>query len=91
VEPNREQLIELARLHDPGELRVAIYSTLALSDAAAAFERGPAWGKRGKVVIWVAAARPSVAAEGADDAQRADATPRTRTWLSTPGRRSIHT
>ena len=53
VEPNREQLIELAHLIDGGRLRVAIDSTFALSEAAAAFERSLAPGKRGKVVIRV--------------------------------------
>jgi NADPH:quinone reductase-like Zn-dependent oxidoreductase len=53
VEPSREQLVELARLIDSGELRVAIDSTFALSDAAAAFERSLASGKHGKVVIRV--------------------------------------
>ncbi len=67
VEPNRGQLIELARLADDGELRVAIDSTFALSEAAAAFERSLAAGKRGKVVFRVAGARPSAAAEGADE------------------------
>jgi NADPH:quinone reductase-like Zn-dependent oxidoreductase len=56
VEPNREQLVKLARLVDHGELRVAIDSTFALSEPAAAFERSLASGKRGKVVIRVARA-----------------------------------
>jgi NADPH:quinone reductase-like Zn-dependent oxidoreductase len=54
VEPSREQLVELARLLDSGELRVAIDSTFPLSEATAAFERSLASGKRGKVVIRVA-------------------------------------
>jgi NADPH:quinone reductase-like Zn-dependent oxidoreductase len=54
VEPNREQLIELARLIDSGRLRVAIDSTFPLSEATAAFARSLASGKRGKVVIRVA-------------------------------------
>jgi NADPH:quinone reductase-like Zn-dependent oxidoreductase len=54
VEPNREQLVELARLLDSGEIRVAIDSTFALSEATAAFERSLAPGKHGKVVIEVA-------------------------------------
>ena len=57
VEPSREQLVELARLVDDGELRVAIDSTFALSDAAAAFERSLASGKHGKVVILARSAR----------------------------------
>jgi NADPH:quinone reductase-like Zn-dependent oxidoreductase len=54
VEPAREQLIEIARLLDSGQLRVAIDSTFALSEAAAAFKRSLASGKHGKVVIRVA-------------------------------------
>lgn len=53
VEPNRQQLVELARLLDSGKLRVAIDSTYPLSDATAAFERSLASGKSGKVVIRV--------------------------------------
>lgn len=64
VEPHREQLIELARLVDSGELRVAIDSTFALSEAAAAFERTLASGKRGKVVIRIAGEGASGAAGG---------------------------
>jgi NADPH:quinone reductase-like Zn-dependent oxidoreductase len=64
VEPDREQLIELARLADSGELRVAIDSTFALSEAAAAFERSLASGKHGKVVIRVAADGSSAVREG---------------------------
>ena len=64
VEPNREQLVELARLVDSGELRVAIDSTYALSEAAAAFERSLASGKHGKVVIRVAGEGASGAAGG---------------------------
>jgi NADPH:quinone reductase-like Zn-dependent oxidoreductase len=51
VEPNREQLIELTKLVDSGELRVAIDSTFTLAEAAAAFERSLASGKHGKVVF----------------------------------------
>jgi NADPH:quinone reductase-like Zn-dependent oxidoreductase len=64
VEPNREQLVELARLVDSGELRVAIDSTYALSEAAAAFERSLASGKHGKVVIRVTGEGASGAAGG---------------------------
>jgi NADPH:quinone reductase-like Zn-dependent oxidoreductase len=63
VEPNRELLIELARLMDSGQLHVAIDSTFALSEAAAAFERSLASGKRGKVVIRVAGEDSSSMAE----------------------------
>jgi NADPH:quinone reductase-like Zn-dependent oxidoreductase len=54
VEPNREQLLEIARLADEGELRPAIDSVFALADAPAAFARAQASGKRGKVVLRVA-------------------------------------
>jgi len=54
VEPSREQLVELSRLVDAGQLRVPIDSTFGLADAVAAFERSLASGKRGKVVIQVA-------------------------------------
>jgi NADPH:quinone reductase-like Zn-dependent oxidoreductase len=64
VEPSREQLVELARLVDSGELRVPIDSTFALSEAAAAFERAHAAGKHGKVVIRVAGGGASGAAAG---------------------------
>ena len=64
VEPSREQLVELSRLVDSGELHVAIDSTFALSEAAAAFERSLASGKHGKVVIRVAGGGASGAAGG---------------------------
>ena len=64
VEPSREQLVELARLVASGRLRVAIDSTFALSEAAAAFERSLASGKHGKVVIRVAGGGASAAAAG---------------------------
>jgi NADPH:quinone reductase-like Zn-dependent oxidoreductase len=54
VEPNRAQLVEIARLVDEGRLRPAIDSVFSLSEAPAAFERSLASGKRGKVVIRVA-------------------------------------
>jgi NADPH:quinone reductase-like Zn-dependent oxidoreductase len=53
VEPNREQLVELARLVDGGELRPLVDSVFPLGDAPAAFERSMATGKRGKVVLRV--------------------------------------
>jgi NADPH:quinone reductase-like Zn-dependent oxidoreductase len=64
VEPSREQLVELARLLDSGELRVAIDSTFALSEATAAFQRSLASGKHGKVVIRIAGDGVSAAARG---------------------------
>jgi NADPH:quinone reductase-like Zn-dependent oxidoreductase len=54
VEPNRRQLVDIARLIDNDVLRIAIDSVFPLSDARAAFERSLASGKRGKVVLRVA-------------------------------------
>jgi NADPH:quinone reductase-like Zn-dependent oxidoreductase len=54
VEPNREQLTELTRLADQGEIRPQIDSIFPLEDARAAFTRSMAGGKRGKVVLRVA-------------------------------------
>jgi len=51
VEPDREQLVDLARLVDEGAVRPAIDSVFQLADAAKAFERVMASGKRGKVVL----------------------------------------
>jgi NADPH:quinone reductase-like Zn-dependent oxidoreductase len=53
VEPNREQLIELTRLAEAGDLVPAIDSVFPLADAPSAFERTQASGKRGKVVLRV--------------------------------------
>ena len=53
VEPNREQLAELARLVDRGELRTALDSVYPLAQAAEAFARVQEKGKRGKVVLRV--------------------------------------
>jgi NADPH:quinone reductase-like Zn-dependent oxidoreductase len=53
VEPNRDQLVELARLADGGDLRPEIDSVFPLVDARAAFERSMSRGKRGKVVLRV--------------------------------------
>jgi NADPH:quinone reductase-like Zn-dependent oxidoreductase len=55
VEPKRDQLVEIARLVDEGALRPAIDSVYPLSEATAAFERSMGRGKRGKVVLRVAA------------------------------------
>jgi NADPH:quinone reductase-like Zn-dependent oxidoreductase len=54
VEPNREQLLELARLADAGELEPEIDSVFKLEDAPAAFARVSERGKHGKVVLRVA-------------------------------------
>jgi NADPH:quinone reductase-like Zn-dependent oxidoreductase len=53
VAPNRDQLVELARLADRGELRPAIDSVYPLAEARAAFARSMASGKQGKVVLRV--------------------------------------
>jgi NADPH:quinone reductase-like Zn-dependent oxidoreductase len=51
VEPDREQLVDLARLVDRGELRPEIDSIFPLTEARAAFARSAARGKHGKVVL----------------------------------------
>jgi NADPH:quinone reductase-like Zn-dependent oxidoreductase len=54
VEPDRDQLAELGRLADAGELVPAIDSTFPLERAREAFDRVAARCKRGKVVLDVA-------------------------------------
>lgn len=54
VEPNREQLAQIARLLDDGLPPPAIDSVLPLEEAVSAFERSMAAAKRGKVVLDVA-------------------------------------
>jgi len=53
VEPNRNQLDELARLADQGQLRVLVDSTYSLIDAREAFERSLDRSGLGKVVLRV--------------------------------------
>jgi NADPH:quinone reductase-like Zn-dependent oxidoreductase len=53
VEPDREQLLEAARLVDAGELQPEIDSTFPLAEARSAFLRSAARGKHGKVVLRV--------------------------------------
>jgi NADPH:quinone reductase-like Zn-dependent oxidoreductase len=53
VEPNHEQLLELARLVDTGDLWPEIDSVFPLAQAQAAFMRSAARGKHGKVVLGV--------------------------------------
>src|SRR5215470_2407413 len=55
VEPNRDQLGKLARLADEGAIRPEIDSVFPLADARAAFDRVAERGKRGKVMLRVAA------------------------------------
>lgn len=54
VEPNREQLVELARLVDNGELRPTIDEVFPLVDARAALERSLGDHRAGKIVLRVA-------------------------------------
>jgi NADPH:quinone reductase-like Zn-dependent oxidoreductase len=53
VEPERSQLIELARLVDDARLRVEVAEVFPLEDAAAAYEYGRTGRRRGKVVVQV--------------------------------------
>jgi NADPH:quinone reductase-like Zn-dependent oxidoreductase len=53
VEPNRQQLVELARRADRGELKPEIDSVFELEEAPAAFARVSERGKHGKVVLRV--------------------------------------
>jgi NADPH:quinone reductase-like Zn-dependent oxidoreductase len=53
VEPNHEQLLELARLVDTGALLPEVDSVFPLAEAQAAFTRSAARGKHGKVVLGV--------------------------------------
>jgi NADPH:quinone reductase-like Zn-dependent oxidoreductase len=55
VEPKRDQLEELARRADIGELRVPPVEVYPLASAREAFVRSLAQGRRGKVVLEVAA------------------------------------
>jgi NADPH:quinone reductase-like Zn-dependent oxidoreductase len=55
VEPNRDQLERLARLVDGGDLRPASVEVFPLSSAREAFARSLQPGRRGKVVLAVAA------------------------------------
>jgi NADPH:quinone reductase-like Zn-dependent oxidoreductase len=53
VEPNREQLVELARLADAGAVRPMIAEVFDLADARAAFERSLGAHRAGKIVLRV--------------------------------------
>jgi NADPH:quinone reductase-like Zn-dependent oxidoreductase len=53
VEPNGDQLAELGRLIDSGQLRPAVDAVFPLADARAAFERTTVRAKRGKIVLRV--------------------------------------
>jgi NADPH:quinone reductase-like Zn-dependent oxidoreductase len=54
VEPNRTQLLEIARLIEAGELRPIIEGTFPLADARQAFEHSLKGHNRGKIVLQVA-------------------------------------
>jgi NADPH:quinone reductase-like Zn-dependent oxidoreductase len=54
VEPNRDQLAELAQIVDEGIVKPLIDSVFPLAEARIAFERVMEPGKRGKVVLRVA-------------------------------------
>jgi NADPH:quinone reductase-like Zn-dependent oxidoreductase len=54
VEPNREQLVELAGLADGGDLRPTIDEVFPLADAGAAFQRSLGNHRPGKIVLRVA-------------------------------------
>lgn len=53
VEPNREQLVELAKLVDEGSLKTIVSQIFPLSDARRAYEAGSRGHLRGKIVLRV--------------------------------------
>jgi NADPH:quinone reductase-like Zn-dependent oxidoreductase len=53
VEPNREQLIQIATLIDAGQIRPIIETVLPLSQARQAYEQGAKRHTRGKIVLRV--------------------------------------
>jgi NADPH:quinone reductase-like Zn-dependent oxidoreductase len=53
VEPNRDQLLSIARLADAGELRRPSVEIFPLASAREAFARSLERGRRGKVVLAV--------------------------------------
>jgi NADPH:quinone reductase-like Zn-dependent oxidoreductase len=57
VEPDRDQLLEIGRLADAGEVRPEVDTVFPLAEARAAFDRVAAHGKRGKVVLEITTAR----------------------------------
>jgi NADPH:quinone reductase-like Zn-dependent oxidoreductase len=54
VEPNRDELIQIAHLIDDGIVRTVVSEVFPLSQARAAYEQGLAGHNRGKVVLRVA-------------------------------------
>ena len=70
VEPDRSQLIELARLVDDGRLRVEVAGAFALEEFAEAYAFASTGRRRGKVVMEVVpaeAASPRVLAASTAD------------------------
>jgi NADPH:quinone reductase-like Zn-dependent oxidoreductase len=53
VEPNRSQLVELAKLVDDGRLKAIVSETFRLSAARRAYEVGSRGHLRGKIVLRV--------------------------------------
>lgn len=53
VQPNRNQLTEIADLIDAGQIRVVVETVLPLSEARQAYERGQSGHRRGKIVLSV--------------------------------------
>jgi NADPH:quinone reductase-like Zn-dependent oxidoreductase len=53
VEPNRKELVEIARLVDAGEVKPVVDAVLPLSRAREAYERGLRGHNRGKIVLEV--------------------------------------
>jgi NADPH:quinone reductase-like Zn-dependent oxidoreductase len=51
VEPNRKELVEIARLVDAGEVKPVVDAVFPLSQAREAFERGSSGHNRGKTVL----------------------------------------
>jgi NADPH:quinone reductase-like Zn-dependent oxidoreductase len=58
VEPERPQLVELARLVDDGRLRVEVAEVFPLEDFAAAYEFAGTARRRGKVIVQTTATEP---------------------------------
>lgn len=53
VEPNRDELMQIGRLIDVGEVRPFVDTVLPLEEARAAFERGMRGHSRGTIVLRV--------------------------------------
>jgi NADPH:quinone reductase-like Zn-dependent oxidoreductase len=53
VEPNRQELVEIALLIDAGEVKPVVDAVFPLSQARRAFERGLSGHNRGKLVLTI--------------------------------------